>query len=105
MVFGYNPITWFLEMVREYIRPRWIGMDRWIVDDILKSSGYQIRYRTEYKGKKVFQVHSWSMLVWEWKRMLRKFKKQKWWTEKSYKKDPEKLCPKCNQYIPSSCID
>lgn len=118
-VFGFNPITCFLEQIGRLIKPRWIGFDKWAIDEIYAHHGYKIRSRIVYEMVDCggpfhncdiqriskHQVHSWSLLGWEWTRMLIKFRNQKWWTYKAYKNDPEKLCPKCGQCIPSSCID
>lgn len=46
-VFGYNPITCFLEDVNTYIRPRWVGFDFDFIDNLLRW-GYKPMYRTIY---------------------------------------------------------
>lgn len=125
-VFGYNPVTCMLEGIGDYIRPRWIGFDSHFVSGLERDHGFRLRTRTvrrsrtieygevlsgpdeQYGGLRQWnevQVFSWSMLRWEIYRAILKFKKMKWWTEKSYKRDKTKLCPKCGQYISGANID
>jgi hypothetical protein len=113
-IFGYNPITIFLEHLEWLWKPRWIDFDSHFVQSIESEYGYRIKSRVvrvepnPNAGISVrvrTEIFSWSMLGWEFTRMIRKFKNQKWWTEKSYKKDSKQLCPKCGEKIPNSCID
>lgn len=50
-------------------------------------------------GWKRFDPHSWWLIWYQFKRILRKFKNQKWWTEKSFRRDHRVLklayCPNC----------
>jgi len=43
-VFGYNPITCFLEVINTYIKPRWIGTNNDFIDNLLRW-GYKPMYR------------------------------------------------------------
>ncbi len=122
-VFGYNPITCFLESINEHIKPRWIGMDKYFIDEMISFGNRPImrtfenplrmydpttRRYSNYTLKnphKSYEVFSWYFIWYDFKRNCRKFKNMKWWTYNDYKKDPLKLCPKCNCRIPSSNID
>ena len=127
-VFGFNPVTCFLEDINWLIKPRWMGFDKWIIDEIEQDHGYRVWSRIiekeemiDYKkgilldGKsnspipkngslvktKRFQVFSWSLLVHDFRKMLRKLKEQHWWTYEAYKKS-NRLCPKCGS---RTCVD
>lgn len=77
---GYNLISVFLEYVGMYWKPRTIKFDK---------------YAAKEMGFKSRKVHSWHLLWYEFKRMVKKFWTQNWWTYKSYK-ESDKKCPKCN---------
>lgn len=84
----YNPFSLFLSYFGTYWRPRRTKFDRWIA----KENGWS---RSD--------PHSWYLIWHEFKRMIRKFIYQKYWTAKSWqraiKKNGEKwpACPKCGK--------
>ncbi len=85
---GYNPISYFIHYFKEHIKPRVIKFD----NSFAKEQGWKTNC-----------LHSWFLIRWEFKRMIKSFKKQYWWTYSSYKKSKIKNCPDCdNKYL---CID
>lgn len=88
-VFGfgwqYNPISCFLSYVfgrQGYWWPRRIDFD----DNIAKECGWKRR-----------DPHSWFLIVREFKRMIRKFKNQRWWTHEQFLADVDAVCPNCGK--------
>jgi len=82
---GYNPISVFLSYVfvrKGYWWPRRIEHDK----DVARELGW-----------KRSDPHSWWLIGWEFKRMLRKFKEQTWLTWEAFKATKEPRCPKCGQ--------
>lgn len=112
--------TVFLEYFFYYIVPRWIGMDRDFIKEA-KNSGIKLKVRYIQKEDNIkleesfmthekilyfdsnpetlAQVFSWSLLKMCFINMLRSFKKQKYWTAKSYKKKSPIKCPKCGNGV------
>ena len=82
--FGYNPISLMIDDIRDYIKPRYIEFDS--------------SFAREH-GFKSSKIHSWSMLLLEWKRHFKRIFNQKWWTYNSWKKDKDRpfgvVCPAC----------
>lgn len=114
--FGYSPITRTWNKLIWLIKPRWIGLDKWIIHDMQEYTGVRVEFREVRKklNDKKFsrssekskypadiyyyecQVYSWAWLwlelVAEWKNI----KRMKWWTWKSWKKTRDNaVCPKC----------
>lgn len=89
--FGYNPLSFILEDIAEYLKPKLVGFD---INFICES-----KINTKGKSPEGFYlIHSWDLLVFELKRNIRRFIKMKYWTYKSFKraKDSGKYkCPKC----------
>lgn len=102
--FGYNPLSCIIESVYWLIRPRYIGMDKWIIDDI-NSRFVRVRIRDKINDftnniemTEIYEIHSWALLWWEIKKNIRKFRNMKWWTYRAYKYDKYLQiaeCPKC----------
>ena len=91
MKWGYNPFSLFLSYVfgrGGYWRPRRIDHDDWCAKEL----GWSRR-----------DPHSWWLIWWQLKRVVRKFVTQEWWTWNEYKKDPDKYCPDCGNE--GLCID
>lgn len=85
--FGYNPLSLVLEDVAEYWKPRYIGFD----SNVAKEYGFILNK----EGK----VHSWRLLRYDVKIHIKRLFTQKWWTEKSFKKDyynKRAMCPNCS---------
>lgn len=85
--FGYNPLSLILEDFAEYWKPRYVGFDFYAA----KEMGVKLK-----KGNK---IHSWTLLRYNLKRHIKRLFTQKWWTEKSFKKDYYNrvaLCPECS---------
>ena len=84
---AYNPFSVFLSYVfgyKGYWFPRRIEFD----SNWAKENNYRI------------DPHSWWLAWREFKKIFWKFKRQKWWTEKSWKKDykaGKAVCPDCGQ--------
>jgi hypothetical protein len=85
--FGYNPISCILEDIVQYWKPRWIKFDSyWAVENGFKSNN----------------IFSWALLIFEIKRQVQKFFRQKYWTYGSWlkaKKEKRYCCPTCG------CLD
>ena len=83
---SYNPISCFMSHVfdkKGYWFPRRIQYDRYCIEDL---------------GWKRADPHSWWLIWYQFKRMLRKFKRQKWRTEKAFRRDrilKLAYCPSC----------
>lgn len=83
---AYNPFSVFLSNVftkKGYWFPRRIKFDRGCME--------------ENKWKRI-DPHSWWLAWREFKKIFWRFKRQKWWTEKTFKKDYAKgiaVCPNC----------
>jgi hypothetical protein len=83
---GYNPISCFLSELfgkHGYLRPRRIKFDS---------------YAAKEYGWKRSNPHSWFLLMYEFKRMLRKFKDMRWKTHEAFRKDSDAdkaKCPHC----------
>ena len=122
----YNPLTILWANIWGLVIPKWTRFDQSFADQIYKEHGLKLRMRKVERQDVIMpgtlrshpdekdgdlrkwqehQVFTWSLLRWEFYRAWIKFNKMKWWTYEQYKKDPEKLCPKCGQFISSSCID
>ena len=114
---GYNPISKMWDDIKWLWKPKWMKLDKWIIDDITKYTGVNVkvrevqtenvdwihalnhghdpqqpRYYTEY------QVFSWSWLWVEFVKEWKNFRKMKWWTTKSWEKAKDTaVCPKCGK--------
>jgi len=82
---GYNPISYFLSIVFSwkygYWRPQRREFDAWLAKDL---------------GWKRNDPHSWWLIWFHFKKMLKSFKRQKWWTWKSWQKYKDTaICPQC----------
>jgi hypothetical protein len=119
-VFGYNPVSCFLGDLFENLIPRWIRFDESFVVDS-KKFGYFLRVRwyseepikaekthmtretilyTDSNPQVFYDIHSWSLIIYHFQRMIRKFRNMKWWTKKSWLNDKNPICPKCgNKYF------
>jgi len=84
----YNPISCFLMYVFKkngYWFPKRIKFDEYVIKE------------RSWKRK---DPHSWFLILYEFKRMIRKFKRQKWWIYKNWKKDYDAgkaKCPNCGK--------
>lgn len=106
---GYNPISRTLTDIRWLWKPKWLSLDDWYINDMIKYTGVKVKVRKvektiNVKSGNVFgkmktieqQVFSWQWLllelVVEWKNIRR----MKWRTWKSWKKTRDiAVCPKC----------
>ena len=82
--FGYNPLSLMIDDLRDYLKPRYIGMDSsWAKENGFKST----------------DIFSWRMMAWSLRRHFLRIFRQHWWTHKSWKKDYDKgaVCPNCKQ--------
>jgi len=77
---GYNPFSLFLSYVSEYWWPRRMDHDQWFADEC----GWGRR-----------DPHSWWLIWWQFRRMLRKLGDQRWRTYGDFKREPDKRCPRC----------
>lgn len=80
---GYNPFSVFFSYVfgrRGYWWPRRIDHD----DFCAKDNGWGRR-----------DPHSWWLIGWAFRRMLRTLKNQRWRTFEDLKKDKDQRCPEC----------
>jgi|GEM_PF-2423237 len=78
---SYNPFSVFIDYIERNIKPRRIKFQ----DSVKEDYGWK---RTD--------PHSWFLIYYEFKRMIRKFKHQKWWTYEDWKKDKATaVCPNC----------
>lgn len=80
---GYNPISLFLLCVfgkKGYLKPRRIKFDSYVAK--------------EYGWKRI-DPHTWYLVWYELCRTIKKFKRQKWWTNRAFRKDKNAICPKC----------
>lgn len=83
---AYNPISVFLAHTfgkHGYWRPRRVHFDKYVA--------------IENKWKRS-DPHSWWLILREFKRMISKFKNQKWWTERAFQRDRRlkiAACPNC----------
>jgi Zn finger protein HypA/HybF involved in hydrogenase expression len=113
---GYNPISRMWRDIKWLWKPRWMGLDDWVINDITKYTGVKVKVREVQKtidqtNAKIkcgncpdiyevteTQVFSWSWLMVEAVKNWRNFRHMKWWTHKSWKKDRDTaVCPKCNE--------
>ena len=118
---SYNPFTRTWNDIKWLWKPKWIGLDKWIIDDMTEYTGVKVKVReikkemSEESALKSsrsaqnrndlysttyyeFQVFSWQWLwlelVAEWKNIQH----MKWWTWKSWKKARDNaVCPKCGE--------
>lgn len=85
---GYNPFSLFLSYVftkKGYWWPRRIMYDRYCMKD---------------HGWTRPDPHSWWLAWQEFKRIFKAFKRQKWWTERDFKRDHRlriARCPNCSR--------
>lgn len=91
----YNPLTKIWSDIEWLWKPRIMGMDIDIVDDLTRYT-YVIVLRKKYRyGYKIF---SWNWLILEIVKDIKLAFKQKWWTWKSWKKNKATAkCPECNK--------
>lgn len=114
----YNPLTKLWDDVKWLARPRIMEMDSWIVEELTEYTGVHV-WRFKHKEKsedskkdwknddKVIvnlnkhscaRVFSWDWLFLEAVKEWKLFRRQKWWTMKSWKKHRDTaVCPKCGQ--------
>lgn len=87
----YNPFSCFLSHItgkHGYVKPRRIKCDKWMVKEL---------------GWKRPNPHSWWLIWFEMKRVVKKLIHQKYWTYKSWKRAIKKnggkwpACPKCGE--------
>jgi hypothetical protein len=119
---SYNPIETFLDYVKTYIRPRWVGTDRYCVSTgklakflgtvrVIERPWPHVDKACEAGGvvPKTMREHqefSWSILGKRFIYMIRKFRTMRWWTWNSYVKarnDGKAACPKCGNA--KLCVD
>jgi hypothetical protein len=80
---GYNPVSSFLARVferRGYWWPRRVRFDDYAAKDC---------------GWKRSDPHSWYLVVWSFKRMLRTLRWQRWGTWEAFKAEKDPKCPHC----------
>jgi len=120
---GYNPISKVSNDIAWLWKPRWMSLDEWIINDITKYTGVDIKRRrikktrkynsndkltqTDQHGVPMYishptyyetQVFSWQWLWLELIREWKNIKRMKWWTYDSWKKDMDTaVCPKCGK--------
>jgi len=120
---GYNPISRMWNDIAWLWKPRWMSLDKWIIDDITEYTGVKVKVREVKKkrehdpkskivevgpdGKPLhitnpyyteYQVFSWQWLKVEWVKNWRSFRHMEWWTWKSWKKARDNaVCPKCGE--------
>ncbi len=118
---SYNPIETFIDYVKTYIWPRWVGLDREFVSKG-KLSRFFVRviekpwpYTDKVccveggvvpKTMREHQEFSWSILGRRFIYMVRKFRTMRWWTWNSYLKartNGNVACPKCGNS--KLCVD
>lgn len=86
--FGYNPLSLVIDDARWLLKPRILELDSKL---------------SRLQGFKNPRVFSWRLLLYEWKKHIRRLFTQKWRTWESYQQDPQKKCPACNHF--PLCID
>ena len=122
---SYNPIETFIDYVKTYIWPRWVGIDREFISKgkIAQFLGMirVVQKPWPYTDKAceasplptkpprtilTYQEFSWSILGRRFIYMIRKFRTMRWWTWNSYIKARHKgriVCPKCGNT--KLCVD
>ena len=85
----YNPIICFWSDIKWLWRPRFFKLDNWFIEELSRYTNVPV---FNFNGK----VFSWNWLILEFIKNLKVFLKQRWWTYKSFVKDPNKICPKCS---------
>jgi len=100
--FGYNPITKFFSNFKLLWKPRWFGTDLWFVKNLVKYTGVPVKVKMEIdnvtfgKPVKEYKVFSWNWLLLELVKEWKIFRKQKWWTYRSWEKHKDTArCPQC----------
>lgn len=102
----YNPITKIWDDVKWLWKPRWMGLDRWVIDEIRKYTGIPVVVRESIVFERgglrpemahtEWQVHSWLWLIVEVVKELKVCREQKWWTWGSWKRHKTTaVCPGC----------
>lgn len=91
---GYNPISLFFSHVFGQTFPKYF------------SQGYLIPRRIKFDKVWVMgngwgrnDPHSWFLIWFEFKKMIKKLKKMHWWTENSFRNSKNKSCPKCGAEV------
>ena len=93
---AYNPITKFWDDFKWLWRPRILELDDWIVNDISALTWIPIKRFGGQRGQ--LRVFSWNWLLIELAKEWYLFRRQKWWTWKSWnRKRDNAVCPKCGQ--------
>lgn len=114
---GYNPVSRVWSDISWLLKPRWLGLDDWIIKDMTKYTGVNVKVREITKvvdntigkirmknkpdkftvtEKQVFSWQwMWLELVGNWKNI----KRMKWPTWKGWKKVKDTaVCPKCGEW-------
>lgn len=84
----YNPITKIRDSIKWLWKPRIIGFDGWVIQDIAKYTHVPV----VHKNNRVF---TWNWLIVEIAKELKLVFRQRWWTWRSFEKEPNKVCPSC----------
>lgn len=111
---GYSPISRMWNDIKWLAKPRWFGLDKWVIDDITEYTNVKVKVREVKKIRDQrksqikninapyvyeyteYQVFSWQWLKVETVKNWRSFRHMKWWTHKSWKKARDTaVCPKC----------
>jgi hypothetical protein len=116
----YNPLTKLWDCAKWLIRPRWMELDGWLIDDLVKYTGVAIyRRRAAFTPQRYNKDVAWSLKPvsayeqsskgatgvfswqWLWLEVVKEWKlfvQQRWWTYASWKKARKRAtCPKCKQ--------
>jgi hypothetical protein len=92
--FGYNPLTKMWRDIKWWWKPRYIVMDNWYLNDILKFTKVKVKHQSVNRGQtKVFSL-CWLLveLVKDW----RVFRNMRWLTYNSWKRHGDTaVCPNC----------
>ena len=90
----YNPLACLVADVRRYVRPRWFELDTYFAEKVYTA-------RASRRAGQLW-VHSWGMLVYRVRILVRRAWRMQWWTWAGYVKAGRPGCPQCGARL---CID
>lgn len=107
----YNPLTKLCSKIKWLGIPRLIEFDKWVLHELCEYTNIPVlRFKTHTQdiyvknhrnipSTSTVKIFSWNMLVLEFVKELKIFKRQKWWTYKAWKKDKDSAtCPHCGKH-------
>lgn len=104
----YNPFTKIWRDIKWLIKPHFIQFEKRLVDELSEYTGVPIWkskvFIKNYDSSVILcpssimvKVFSWNWFILEFAKEVQIFKRQKWWTYKSFREDKKAVCPKCGK--------